>query len=71
MAKTKKAKKAQSNGNRLQAVAGAALLLLPAILAAITAFMNTAFARDNGLSWDDVSNELPGNKKSNKRSKRA
>ena len=70
MAKTKKAKKAQNNGNRLQTMAGAALLLLPAILAAITAFMNTAFARDNGLSWDDVSNELPGSKKS-KRSKRA
>ena len=52
MAKNKKStKKVQ---NRFSGLGAMLVMLVPAILAALTAFMNTAFARENGLSWEDA-----------------
>ena len=54
MAKNKKKRSAAQDSSRMRGLTSMLVVLIPAILAALTAFMNTAFARDNGLSWEDT-----------------
>ena len=69
MAKAKKSKKAvQNDDHRLRTLLSAAVVLIPALLAAATAFMNTAFARDNGWNLDDATS---GTKSKGRRSKKS
>jgi hypothetical protein len=70
MAKNKKKSSVVKSSSRLRDLAAMAVVLVPAILAALTAFMNTAFARDNGLSWEDAGLSDPSSK-SRKRAKRS
>lgn len=61
MAKSKKSKKTtQNDDHRMRNLMSAAVVLIPAFLAAATAFMNSAFARDNGLTLDDQSSKAKG-----------
>lgn len=66
MAKSKKSKQAQNDDHRVRNLVSAAVVLVPAFLAAATAFMNSAFARENGLTLDDESSKAKG-----RRSKKA
>jgi hypothetical protein len=64
-----KSKKSTKNDHRVRNVLGAAVIFVPALLAAVTAFMNTAFARDNGLTPDDLTGT--SKTKGRRRSKKA
>lgn len=67
MARSKKSKKAtQNDDHRVRNLMSAAVVLIPAFLAAATAFMNSAFARENGLILGDQ-----GSKAKGRRSKKA
>ena len=57
--KSKGSRNSLSKG-RARAIAAGAITLAPALIAAATAFMNTTVAKDNGLSFGQLSDRATG-----------